>query len=64
MKQAPQQMDVVVHRPCDASVQSSLHNPSLAMFSLGALSKVLSNVGGLGICLVSPFTASVIWDNH
>lgn len=57
-------MAVVVDRPCDASVQSSLHNPSIAELSLGALSKVLSNVGGLGMCLVSPFTASVIWDNH
>ena len=50
-------MAVVVDRPCDASVQSSLHDPSLAELSLGALSKVLSN---LGMCLVSPFTASVI----
>lgn len=57
-------MAVVVDRPCDASVQSSVHNPSLAELSLGALSKVLSNVGGLGMCLVSPFTASVIWDNR
>lgn len=64
MKQAPQKMDVVVDRPCIASVPSSPHNPSLAMFSLGAWSKVLSNVGGLGMCLVSPFAVIVIWNNH
>lgn len=51
MKQVPQKMDVEADRPCDTSVLSLLHDPSLAVFSLGTLSMVLSNVGSLGICL-------------